>query len=198
MLRQVARKTHQRVGDQRQPSHQRRLRIEARFAKARTKILAVVPPGDAARQALDLVGLQAKRLTGVAQRAFRAVTDHRRRQRGALAAVFFIDVLDHLFAPLMLEINIDVRRLVALPGDETLEQHGHARRIDRGDAQRVADRRVGGRTAALAQDARAPGKADDVLDGEEKRLVAELGDQRQLVFDQRANLVRHALRKALF
>jgi hypothetical protein len=68
----------------------------------------------------------------------------------------------------------------------------HARRVDLGDAQRVAHRRVGRRAAALAQDAAAAGEADDVVHGEEIRLVAELGDQRELVLDLRAHLVRRA------
>ena len=39
-----------------------------------------------------------------------------------MAAVFVVDVLDHLFAPLVLEIDVDVRRLAALGGEETLEE----------------------------------------------------------------------------
>ena len=41
---------------------------------------------------------------------------------GAVAAVFLVDVLDHLLAPLVLEIDVDVGRLVALGADEALEQ----------------------------------------------------------------------------
>ena len=43
-----------------------------------------------------------------------AIADHRRGERGAIAAVSVVDVLDHLLAPLMLEIDVDVGRLVAL------------------------------------------------------------------------------------
>ena len=41
---------------------------------------------------------------------------------GALAAIALIDVLDHLLAPLMLEIDVDVGRLAPLFRDEALEQ----------------------------------------------------------------------------
>ena len=41
---------------------------------------------------------------------------------GAVAAVAVVDVLDHLLAPLVLEIDVDVGRLVALGRDEALEQ----------------------------------------------------------------------------
>ena len=42
--------------------------------------------------------------------------------RGAVAAVAGVDILDHLLAPLVLEIDVDVGRLVALRRDEALEQ----------------------------------------------------------------------------
>ena len=44
---------------------------------------------------------------------------------------------------------------------------------------------------------RGAGEADQVLDGEEVRLVAQLVDQRQLVLDQLADLVGHAVGIAL-
>ena len=77
----------------------------------------------------------------------------RRRQRRAVAAVLVVDVLHDFLAPLVLEVDVDVGRLVALLADEALEQHATARRIDLGDAEAVADRRVRRRAAPLAQDA---------------------------------------------
>jgi hypothetical protein len=38
--------------------------------------------------------------------------DDRCGQSGALPSVFRVDVLDDLFAPLMFEIDVDIRRLV--------------------------------------------------------------------------------------
>ena len=46
-----------------------------------------------------------------------------------------VDVLDDLFAPLVLEVDVDVGRLAPLAADEALEQQVHARRIDLGDAE---------------------------------------------------------------
>jgi hypothetical protein len=51
-----------------------------------------------------------------------AVGDDGGGDAGAVAAVLLIDVLDHLLAPLVLEIDVDVGRLVALGGDEALEE----------------------------------------------------------------------------
>jgi hypothetical protein len=139
---------------------------------------------------------KAQRAAGVAQRAAGAVGDHGGGQRGAFAAVFGVDVLDHFLAPLVLEIDVDVGRLVALLRDEALEQHRGARRVDLGDAERVAHRRIGRRAAPLAQDALPARPGDDVVHGQEIGRVGHLGDQAQFVFDLRAHLVRHAGRIA--
>jgi hypothetical protein len=82
----------QRCGQFLAPSHQCQVAGPARRS----------PPGNAQRAA------------HVAQRAAGAVADHHGGQRGALAAVLGVDVLDHLLAPLVLEVDVDVGRLVAL------------------------------------------------------------------------------------
>ena len=58
-------------------------------------------------------------------------TDHRR----AIAPVALVDLLDHLFAALVLEVDVDVGRLAALGREEALEEQVRARGIDRGDAE---------------------------------------------------------------
>jgi hypothetical protein len=99
-----------------------------------------------------------QRLADVADRAAGAVAGHHRRDGGTLAAVLAVDVLDHLLAPLVLEVDVDVGRLLALAADEALEQQVGARGIDRRDAQAVADGGVRRRAAPLAQDALASGR----------------------------------------
>src|SRR5690606_23420439 len=94
------------------------------------------------------------------------------------------------------EVDVDVRWFVALPGDEALEQHAHQRGVDLGHAQGVADHRVGGRAAALAQDPARAGEADDVVDGQEVGLVAQFGDQGEFLLDQLPGLGADALRPA--
>ena len=64
-----------------------------------------------------------ERLADVAHRRARAIGDHLGRHAGPLAAVFLVEVLNHLFAALVLEIDVDVRRFVPLAADEPLEQH---------------------------------------------------------------------------
>ncbi len=134
------------------PNH-RAGRIQTGVPDSLRQRLAAVPPGDRLRQPVHLRQIQPESLADVAQRRARPVADHRRRQRRAVAAVFPIDVLDHLLAALMLEVDVDVGRLVALARNEALEQHLDARWIDFGDAEAIAHRRVGRRAASLAEDA---------------------------------------------
>ena len=60
-----------------------------------------------------------------------------------MAAIFFIKVLDHFLAPLVLEIHVDIRGLVALLADEAFEQQGAAIRIHLSHMEAVAHRRIG-------------------------------------------------------
>ena len=83
--------------------------------------------------------IETERLADVAYRTLGTIRDERRGERCTIASVFRVDVLHDLLAPLMLEIDIDIGRFVALAGNETLEQCRNARGIDFGDAERVAD-----------------------------------------------------------
>ena len=69
-----------------------------------------------------------------------------------MPAVALVDPLDHLLAPVGVEVDVDVGLLVAVLGDEPLERQPVEDRVDRGDAERVADRRAGRRSPALAED----------------------------------------------
>ena len=114
-----------------------------------------------------------------------------------MPAVLLIDILDDLFTPLMLEIDVDVRRFVALRGDEALEQQVDLDRVYRRDAQAIADHRIRRRTAALAQDALALRELDDVVHRQEIRRIVQLRDQRQFLLERASHLVRNAIRIAL-
>ena len=139
---------------------------------------------------------QPHRLAHVAHGAAGAVGDDGGGDPGALAAVAPVDVLDHLLAPLMLEIDVDVGRLAALAGDEALEQEVDPGRIDGGDAEAVADRRVRRGAPPLAEDVLAVGVAHDVVDGEEIGGVVQLADQPELVPERGGDLLRDAVRIA--
>src|SRR6185312_13703601 len=144
-----------------------------------------------------LVGIQAEDLAEVAQRAFRPVHDHGRRDRRPLPAVLLVNVLDDLLAPLVLEIDVDVGRLIALARDEALEeQRCAAQGVDGGHTQAKADAGVGGGPPTLAQDVLIACKRDDIVHGQEVRLVAQVRDEGELVLDGLALALRHTLRPA--
>ena len=99
--------------------------------------------------------------------------DDGRDDRGAMPAIAAVDILHHLLAPRMLEIDVDVGRLQPLLRQEALEQQIDLGRIDRGDAEHVADGRIRRRSPALAQDLLAARIMHDVVHGQEiMRVVA--------------------------
>ncbi len=96
----------------------------------------------------------------------------------------------------MLEIHVDVGRLVALLRDEPLDEHRHACRVDLGDTETVTDGRVGGRAAPLAQDPAPAREAHDVVHGQEIRLVSQVRDQLEFMLQQLFDVRRRAVRPA--
>ncbi len=142
------------------------------------------------REPIDLQRIEAERLPHFACRTPPAIRDHVRRHRRAEPAVFFVHVLNHLLAPVAArQIQIDVGPFAALLGQEPLEQQVHPDRIDRGDAEAVADRAVGRRPASLHQDVVLAAEIDDVPDDEEIAGELEFLDQIELALDLRAGAI---------
>src|SRR5690606_35710776 len=81
----------------------------------------------------------------------------------------------------------------ALGGNEAVEQQLMLGRVDRGDLEAVAHRRIGRRAAALAQDRRilAAREVDDLLDGEEIGRELELTDQFELSLERFLHFSRY-------
>ncbi len=128
MLRQMARKADDDVHQRDQPLNHRIVGIEAGLAQPLRPHAPAVPPGQALGQPVHLGEVQPQRLAHVAQRTLGTVGDDGGSQCCAVATVFAVDILNDLLASLVLEVHVDVRRLVALFRDEPLEQHLHARR----------------------------------------------------------------------
>ena len=139
------------------------------------------------------VGRQAERLADLADGAAASVGDHRGGQRGARAAFLAVDPLDHLLAPLVLEIDVDVGRLVAFVGQEALEQDFDFVGIHRGDAEAVADGGIGGRAAALAKNAHLAGLPDDLVHGQEVGRDLLAIDQLEFVPDGLGHFFRNTV-----
>ena len=159
---------------------------------------ALVEPVVILGEGVDQAFIHAQRLAHVAQGASGSVADDGGGQRGAVAAVFLVDILDDLFASLVLEIDVDVGRFIlARLADETLQQRAGFLRVGSGDAETPAHHRVGGRTTPLAQDALALGEAHDVVHGEKEHFVAAFRNERQFLLDQALDVGRHTVRITL-
>ena len=68
--------------------------------------------------------------------------------RHLVAAVTLLHVADHLVAPVLAEVDVEVRHRHALGIEESLEQQVKAKRIEVGDGQRVGHERARPRAAA--------------------------------------------------
>ncbi len=164
-------------------------------------VLGIAEPMVLPGHGVDQRRIHAQGLARIAQRTARAPAADHGRQRRTAAAVFFVDVLDDGLAPRVLEVHVDIWGLAALAADEARHQQRGLVRIHGRDAQAIADGRVRGRTAPLAQDAFAARIAHDVVHGEKVHLVAAFGDQLQLILqllgDRFGNALRIAPRRSL-
>ena len=104
-----------------------------------------------------------ERFGHIAHRKFGAITDDVGYLRGVVPAVFCVDVLDDLFAPGRIKIDVDVGFFVAHAGEKTLEGEFVEDGVDGGYSEQVTDGAVGGRTATLTEDAAPASKIDDVV-----------------------------------
>ena len=88
--------------------------------------------------------------------------------RDVLAAVLPRDVLDHLAAAPLAEVDVDIGQRDALGVQEALEDQVEVDRIDVGDPQAVGDQAAGGGAAARAdRNALLARVADEVPDDQE-------------------------------
>ena len=168
-------------------------RVEAELATRSAGRLPPPQPQICEESAATVSRREAHRGADLADRPLAAVVDDGGAEAGAVAAVAVVDVLDHLLAALVLEVDVDVGRLVAGLGDEALEDHGADLGRDRGDAERVADDRVRRRAAALAEDVLAAGVVDDVADGEEVGGVVSRPIRASSCAACARDLLRHAV-----
>ena len=119
----MARKAEQFAHQPHQPAADERGGIDARFAAAAGEVVVQPMTFEAFGQRVDPVERQAERLAHVAHGRARTIGDDFGGHACPIAAIFFVEVLQHLLTALVLEIDVDVGRLVALATDEPLEEH---------------------------------------------------------------------------
>ena len=102
------------------------------------------------------------------------------------AAVFLLDVADHLLAPVLAEIDIEVRHRHAVGIEEALEQQREAQRVEVGDGERIGDQRAGARAAARPdRDVLGLRPFDEVGDDQEIAGIFHPLDDAELVVEPR-------------
>ncbi len=116
----------------------------------------VAPLADLLAPGVLLALREPQRAGHVAHRAAAAVGDDVGDLGGVVAAVAVVDVLNGLLPQVRFDVDVDVGRPVARRGQEPLEQQLVGDRVDVGDAEGVADRRVGRRSPALGTGCRSP------------------------------------------
>ena len=150
------------------------LRVRARPVFSRPHLLR--PP-------VPLLGRVAQRPARVPQRHPRPVCDHVRHLGRLVPAVLAVDVLDHLLAAAMLDVQVDVRRPVPAGRQEPLEKQFMQNGIDAGDPQCVTDGRVRRGTTPLAEDSRLFAEPDNVVNDQEVTGEPQVLDHLELAGD---------------
>ena len=130
VLAEMARRAHELTGEIEGQAQAPVGEIEVQRLDVLVLDAVLRPAPDLRGQHLDKVLGEAQRLADVAQRPVGAIADDGRAQRGVVAAIGLEDPLHDDLASLMLEVDVDVRRLAPLLGDEALEQQVVAVRID--------------------------------------------------------------------
>ncbi len=103
-----------------------------------------------------------------------------------VGAVGLLHVADHLVAPLLTEIDVEIRHGDALGIEEPLEQQAEAHGIEIGDGERPGDQRAGARAAARSHGDPLPLRPfDEVGDDQEIARIIHVGDDAELVIEAR-------------
>ena len=124
--------------------------------------------GDQLGETIHLWRRQLEHPAHVADHQLRLHGPERHDLRHPVAAVGLGHVVEHLFAPNLAKVHIDVRRADPFRIEEPLEQQTVSERVDVGDAQGVGDEAARRRTAPRAhRDLPILGEAHEILHDEE-------------------------------
>ena len=150
VLREVAGKTDELTHQPGEHAHRAIVRIQPHLVQHLVANGLFLPPLVLLGQRGDAVKRQAECLTDVAYRRARTIGNDLGDDTGVRSSVFAVDVLEHFLAAFVLEVHVDIGRLVSFGADEPLEQQVHPARVDGGDAQAVADGRIRRTASTLA------------------------------------------------
>ena len=144
----------------------------------------VFPGAYQAGQTVQCFGIKRQRLAYLPRSGAATIGDDVGGHRRAQFSVAFVHILNRLLTLISTrKIEIDVRPLSALFRKKPLKEKAHFHGIDRSDAQRIADRAIRRRSAALHQNAALTAKADNVPYDQEVAFQTELFNQVQFTLD---------------
>ncbi len=169
--------------------------VEPRLGERRIEVAVTV--GDQAREPVGGGRRYVEHLSHIAHGGLEPVADDVCNHGGMGTAVLVVHVLDDLFAAVVLYVQIDVGRLGAFAGEKALEQQLHSHRINGGDAEAEADRRVRRRAPALAENALPPAELDDLPHRQEVAAIVEIADDGELFLELSPDALRYSGRITL-
>ena len=133
------------------------------------------------RQLVDLPVGHLQHAADVAQHAARLQRAEGDDLGDLIAAVALLHVVDHLAAPVLAEVDVEVRHRHALRIEEALEQQAEPDRIEIGDGQRIGDQRArAGAAARPDRNALGLRPLDEVGDDQEVARIVHAGDDVEL------------------
>ena len=132
-------------------------------------------------QLVDLAVGHLQHAADVAQHAARLQGAEGDDLRDAVAAIALLHVPDDLVAPVLAEVDVEVRHRDALGIEEALEQKPEADRIEIGDGERIGDQRAGAGAAARPdRNALRLRPLDEIGDDQEVAGIFHAGDDAEL------------------
>ena len=132
-------------------------------------------------QPVDLPIRHLQHAADVAQHAARLQGAERDDLGDAVVAVAILHIADDFVAPLLAEVDVEVRHRDALGIEEALEQKPEADRIEIGDGERIGDQRAGAGAAARPdRDALRLRPLDEIGDDQEVAGIFHAGDDAEL------------------
>ena len=194
MLREMPRRVDQLLGKLHYAIKPRVIGIEPDAARFLLLHARLRPAPEHAGESADGVVRQSEHLADLADSAASAIADDGSGHAGMMAAVSVVDVLNHLLAAIVFEVDVDVRRFLALLGDETLEQKVDFGGIHLGNTEAVADHGIRRRATALAQDAFGARVFNNRVDGEKVFCVAKLAGDVQFAVERITYLIGDSVR----
>ena len=130
MLAEVAGEADELADECREPRAGVARGVEPSIVEPSRQVLEMIAHVDDARDRVDTVEREAEHLGQIANGRPQPIRDHLGRHRGPGPAIGFVDVLQHLLATVVLEVDVDVGGLPPFTAHEPLEEHVHPCGID--------------------------------------------------------------------